>query len=162
MIKSITSENRIDINNFITNIRGSTKIAVHGKLFDLSTLDGFVMYEDNTIIGLVTFRFEYNECEIMSLDSAKEKNGYGTILINKVIETALNLNCLKIKLITTNDNVNAFSFYQKRGFDLISVYPYEVEFARKLKPSIPLFGDNNIPIKHELEFEMILYNIYIY
>lgn len=30
------------------------------------------------------------------------------------------------------------------------------ETAGKLKPSIPLLGEFNIPIKHEIEFEMKL------
>jgi hypothetical protein len=44
----------------------------------------------------------------------------------------------------------------KKGFDLKAAHINAVEQSRKLKPDIPLFGMDNIPIKHELEFEIIL------
>jgi len=59
-------------------------------------------------------------------------------------------------LITTNDNINAIKFYQKRGFDLKAAHINAMDISRKLKPGIPLIGMHNIPIKHELEFEIIL------
>ena len=40
-------------------------------------------------------------------------------------------------------------FYQKQGFDLVKVYKNAVESSRAIKPEIPLYGDFNIPIKHE-------------
>ena len=46
--------------------------------------------------------------------------------------------------------------YQKRGFDLVRVYHNALEQARKLKPEIPLTGLDGIPLKHEIELEMIL------
>lgn len=156
LIKSISPDNRNEASKFIISKWHSTNIAIRGRIFDTSTMDGFIMYENNIIIGLVTYIIDDYECEIMTLDSIKENQGYGTILLNKVIEAASCTECAKVKLITTNDNVNAFAFYQKRGFDLVCVYPYTVEYARRLKPSIPMFGDNNIPIKHELEFEIKL------
>ena len=31
-----------------------------------------------------------------------------------------------------------------------------MEVSRKMKPEIPLIGDNSIPLRHEIEFEMVL------
>ena len=62
----------------------------------------------------------------------------------------------KLKLITTNDNLNAIKFYQKRGFDMTFIYVNAVEAARKIKPSIPEKGDYDIPIRHEIEFEKLI------
>jgi len=31
-----------------------------------------------------------------------------------------------------------------------------MEYVRKLKPSVPLIGENGIPLRDELELEMIL------
>lgn len=52
---------------------------------------------------------------------------------------------------TTNDNLHALRFYQKRGFDLFALHRFAVDRARKQKPQIPLFGNDNIPIRHEIE-----------
>lgn len=155
-IKIISSENRTQINEFIIAHWFSTDMVIRGKVFDMTILDGYATYENEKIIGLITYRLEDNECEIMSLDSLKEKKGVGTALLSKVIKIAKENKCEKIKLITTNDNINAIRFYQKRGFDMAKLYPNAVDISRKLKPSIPLLGDFDIPLNHEIEFQMYL------
>lgn len=155
-IKNISKDNRKEINEFLVTNWYTTDMAVRGKIFDMTVLDGFAAYDKNKIIGLVTYLTEKDEYEIMSLDSLIENKGIGTALVNKIVEKAKEDKAKKIKLITTNDNINAIKFYQRRGFDLVRLYRNAVEASRKLKPSIPLNGDFNIPIKHELEFAMEL------
>ena len=151
-IKTISPENREKINGFINTHWQSTYMVVRGELVDMTILDGFVAYEDDKIIGLVTYKIIDSECEIISLDSLKERQGIGTTLVNNVIEIAKKNKCTKIKLITTNDNINAIRFYQKLGFDMANLYHNALEISRKLKPSIPLIGEFGIPLKHEIEF----------
>ena len=52
-----------------------------------------------------------------------------------------------------NDNSNAIRFYQKRGFEWIGFYKNTINVSRKIKPELPEFGIDHIPIKHEIEFE---------
>ena len=59
-------------------------------------------------------------------------------------------------MITTNDNLNALRFYQKRGFVLAALYPNALERSRALKPSIPPIGMNGIPLRDEIELEMAI------
>jgi GNAT superfamily N-acetyltransferase len=153
-IKIISDENRKQVNDFISSHWFSTDLVIRGELFDSTILDGIVIFENAIIIGLVTYRIKDNECEIMSLDSLRENQGIGTTLINKVVEIANKEKCTKIKLITTNDNINALRFYQKRGFDMVRLYHNALDISRKLKPSIPMLGEFDIPIRHEIEFEM--------
>jgi Acetyltransferases len=155
-IETILPQNRQQINDFISSHWFSTDMVVRGEVIDMTVLDGFVVYENGKIIGLVTYKIKGDECEIMSLDSLKENQGIGTALVNIVIETAAKAKCIKIKLITTNDNINAIRFYQKRGFDMAHLYHNALQISRKIKPSIPMVGNFNIPIKHEIEFEMTL------
>ncbi|MBN7577010.1 N-acetyltransferase [Clostridium sp. 2-1] len=155
-IKLISNENRRQINQFIISHWFSTDMVIRGKVFDMTILDGYAAYENEKIIGLITYRIEDNECEIMSLDSLIEKQGIGSTLLSKAVKRAKENKCKKIKLITTNDNINAIRFYQKRGFDMAKLYHNAVDISRKLKPSIPLIGDFNIPLKHEIEFQMYL------
>ncbi len=54
------------------------------------------------------------------------------------------------------DNMNALRFYQKRRFRLIAVFPNALEESRKLKPEIPLTGIDGIPLRDEIELELIL------
>jgi hypothetical protein len=55
-----------------------------------------------------------------------------------------------------DDNLPALRFYQKRGFDMSRLFCNAVDLSRKLKPEIPLFGIDGIPLKHEIELEMNL------
>ena len=57
---------------------------------------------------------------------------------------------------TTNDNVDALRFYQKRGFPLQTLRVNMLETSRKLKPEIPLNGNYDIPIRDEIELALYL------
>jgi len=89
------------------------------------------------------------------LDSLSENRGIGTRLLEEVIKISRNNGCNRVWLITSNDNTNAMRFYQKRGFEFKEVYINAIEDARKIKPQIPIVGYDNIPIKHEIEMELI-------
>lgn len=65
-------------------------------------------------------------------------------------------NINKIKVIATNDNIDAIKFYQKRGFDMIKIYHNAIGESRKLKPTIPLIDNYGIPIMHEIEFQKLI------
>ena len=60
----------------------------------------------------------------------------------------------RLWLITTNDNVDALRFYQRRGFRLVAIDRDAVERSRAtLKPGIPRTGLHGIPIRDELTLE---------
>lgn len=152
----ITPEIRGEVNNFIDERWHGLSMAIRGRLVDMTELGGIAAYEGDALAGLVTYAMENGECEIMSLDSVREGQGTGTLLIEAAIEKAREAGCGKVKLITTNDNINAMRFYQKRGFDMVCIYRNALDESRKLKPSIPLTGEHGIPIKHEIELEYVI------
>lgn len=59
------------------------------------------------------------------------------------------------RLITTNDNTAALGFYQRVGFGVAAIHRDAVTAVRRLKPEIPLLGENGVPITDEIELEMI-------
>jgi hypothetical protein len=59
----------------------------------------------------------------------------------------------RVWLITTNDNLDALRFYQRRGFTLAALHRGAVARSRRLKPTIPEVGAHGIPIRDELELE---------
>jgi RimJ/RimL family protein N-acetyltransferase len=95
-------------------------------------------------------------CELVSLDSLREGQGIGSALLAGVADEAGRRGCHRLWLITTNDNLDAIRFYQRRGMRLVAVHRGGVDEARRLKPSIPLMGEHGIPIHDELEFELVL------
>lgn len=135
---------------------GKPGIITRGKLHDTTQLSGFVTIENEDPIGLITYTIERNECEIISLNSLQEGRGIGSSLIDEVASEAKNNGCYRMVIITTNDNINALHFYQKRGFHISAIYPNALETSRKLKPTIPLIGIDGIPLRDEIELEKIL------
>jgi ribosomal protein S18 acetylase RimI-like enzyme len=93
-------------------------------------------------------------CEIMVLESLHEGIGVGTRLIGRVKGIAKAHGIKKVVVMTTNDNIRAIRFYQKRGFTLRELRPNMLETSRKIKPAIPLMGNEGIPIRDEIEFEI--------
>ena len=128
-------------------------MSIRGEIIDGTKLDGFLLQENNKIIGSITYKFFGDVCEIVSLDSKKENIGIGTALLKEVEMVTIESNCKKLRLITTNDNLRALQFYQKRGYCLTKIYPNAMDEVRKVKPDIPLLGENNIPLRDEIELE---------
>jgi DNA-3-methyladenine glycosylase I len=129
------------------------EMIVHGEVFRPEQLEGFVN-EDWT--GLVTYVIGPTGCEIISMDSLREGGGTGSAMIEAVAAEASQRGCGRVFLSTTNDNLRALGFYQRRGFELVHVRRGAVNEARKLKPGIPLIGDNDIPLRDEIELELRL------
>ena len=152
-IERISNETRELVNQFFIDNWFSTDMSIRGEIIDGTKLDGFLLREENTIIGLVTYIFFDDICEIVSLDSKRENMGIGSVLLKEVEKIAKNNNSQKMRLITTNDNMRALKFYQKRGYCLTKLYINAMEEVRKIKPNVPALGDNDIPLRDEIELE---------
>jgi len=131
-------------------------MAAHNTVFCPADHDGFMAVEDDAIAGLVTFVVTGTDCEITLIEAVERYSGVGTALLAAVEQAAREAGCGRVWLITTNDNVDALRFYQRRGFVLRSVHAGAVERARILKPEIPAVGDYGIPIRDEIELEKFL------
>jgi N-acetylglutamate synthase-like GNAT family acetyltransferase len=117
---------------------------------------GFIAKIPKQNAGFITYTITGMELEITNLISLKENLGIGSALVKSVIDQAKKQEIKRICLTTTNDNLKGIGFWQKRGFKLVRVYPNAMEYTRKLKPAVPLLGENGIPLRDELELEMIL------
>lgn len=135
---------------------GSVRIVTRGQVYQGDALPGFVAVQGEERVGLLTYRFEGDACEIVSLDSLVSGLGVGSALIEAVKKEAVRAGCRRLWLITTNDNLPALRFYQKRGFELVAVHRRALELSRRLKPSIPQVGLDGIPLRDEIELEMPL------
>ena len=131
-------------------------IVARGKIHNAEDVEGFLVDDQDVWAGLITYKISNNECEVISLDGLREGQGIGTMLLRKVIQEARTRNCRRVFLITTNDNLYALGFYQRRDFELVAVHRGAVNKARKIKPGISVIGENHIPLRDEIELEMIL------
>ncbi|MGJ3241098.1 MAG: GNAT family N-acetyltransferase [Anaerolineae bacterium] len=179
-IRPLQREDREWVAHFLDEHWGSTQMVTRGRVLYGHLLPGFVAErskpptpgeeveeldddatEENPIvtmekIGLLTYNVEDQECEIISLDSHIRGIGVGTALVNELIDAAKESKIKRIWLITTNDNLPALKFWQKRNFELAVIHRNAIEQARRLKPQIPITGLEGIPIRDEIELEMRL------
>jgi GNAT superfamily N-acetyltransferase len=135
---------------------GAPVIISRGVAHRIGELPGYVAQRDGEYIGLSTYFVQDDACEMVSLHSVEQRSGVGSALIEAVKQAAIAAGCKRLWLITTNDNTAALRFYQKRGFVLVAVHRDALERSRKLKPEIPLVGMDGIPLRDEIELEMML------
>jgi len=155
-IRPTDEQDRSFIRELITLRWKAEAVVLHGEIFYPAELPGFMAEFDHAILGLITYHINKNQCEIITLDSLKENQGIGTQLLEAVKTKGVKAGCSRIWVITTNDNLPALGFYQKRGFKIKEIDINAVEKSRILKPSIPLNGYKDIPIHDEIILEMSL------
>ncbi|MCB9449878.1 MAG: GNAT family N-acetyltransferase [Anaerolineaceae bacterium] len=155
-IHSLDSAYRAWAETFITQHWGSLRQVSRGKLYDVLDYPGLVGLADGQPVGIVIYHVEGEACEILLLHSAAEGQGVGSALVDAVKERAVGAGCSRLWLITTNDNLHAIRWYQRRGFTIAAVHVNALAESRKLKPEIPLIGFEGIPLRDEIEFEIRL------
>jgi ribosomal protein S18 acetylase RimI-like enzyme len=131
-------------------------VVSRGRLLDATELPGFVAEEDGEPAGLLTYRIDGGGCEVVTINAFPKGAGAGTALIEAVAAAARDAGCRRVWLITTNDNLRALRFYQRRGFRLAALHRDALDRSRELKPSIPEIGLDGIPLRDELELELRL------
>lgn len=131
-------------------------VVSRGRVHRPSELAGFVAVAGGERVGLATYDISGAECELVTLDSLLQWRGIGTALLGAVEEGARRAGCTRLWLITTNDNVDALRFYQRRGFVVAALHRGAIEESRRLKPTIPAVGHYSIPITDEIEMEKAL------
>jgi len=152
-IEKMKKKDKEAVRDIVRSYWGDETIIVNKEVINTSKLVGLKTVKANEIIGILHYRVAGDECQIITLASTKQGQGVGSKLLQEVEEIARKEDCQLISLNTTNDNLHALGFYQRRGFHLAGLYPGEVTAARKLKPTIPEIGENNIPIRDEIRLE---------
>jgi hypothetical protein len=72
-----------------------------------------------------------------------------------LVDAVTRLGAPRVWVTTTNDNVHAIGWYERRGFRVVAVHEGAVDRARAtLKPSIPLVGAGDVEIHDEVELEL--------
>ena len=128
-------------------------VVVHGRCYSPQGLAGFVAEKEGAIVGLVTYDLEETACHVVTLDSARPRQGVGSALLSSVEAEACRAARPRVRLVTSNDNLEALRFYQRRGYTLAALRPGELARSRAIKPYIPLIGRHGIPLRDEIELE---------
>ena len=154
-IREIRPEERGELDRVVVGNWGSPYVVSRGSLHRVSELPCLLATDGDRWLGVAAYRLRAGACELILLEAFEPGHGTGTALLDAVLDRASVAGAHRVWLVTTNDNVDALRFYQRRGMRLVRLWPDAVTQARKLlKPEIPLIGDEGIPIRDELELEI--------
>ncbi|MBO6757406.1 MAG: GNAT family N-acetyltransferase [Roseibium sp.] len=155
-VRAIKDEDHAAVHQLLTERWTGPEIMLDGDVVDASRLPGYVAFAGPDLVGLVTLIKRPAEWEILTLDSLSRWAGTGTMLLDAVVEEARSSGISRLTVRTSNDNLDAFRFYQRRGFRLERIAQGVIDAERELKPEIPLRGDYGIEIHDEVLFARAL------
>ena len=154
--KPLTPTDKAWVRDVLLRSWGGEIVIVHDEIFRPAELPGFAAFSGKHPVWLLTYSINDIECEIVTLDSFRERQGIGTSLIEAIHVLAVNAGCRRLFLVTTNNNLRALRFYLNRGFIISGVHLNAISKSRKLKPQIPLVDNSGQPIRDEIEMEYLL------
>jgi GNAT superfamily N-acetyltransferase len=137
-----------------TNLGGRWQ-ARRGEIIDVLATGLGLVVEPGA--GLLTYRIDIADLELTAIAARPSGQGTGTALIEALVAVARDLDVARIWVVTTNDNIDALAFYERRGFRRNEVRARAVDEARTtLKPTIPLIGQHGIEMHDEIDLVMDL------
>ena len=146
-----------DLAAFIQAAWGGDMVVAHGERIVPAQLPGLVAVSEGRIVGHGSYRIVEGACEITSIAADPPHRGIGSALMEAITGEARRSGCRRAWLTTTNDNLDALRFYQRRGFRLIALRSGAVDEARRdLKPTLPVIGSHGIRMRDELDLELPL------
>ncbi len=105
-------------------------VARLGELEDARLHPALIAEVDGELAGVLTWVLRGKSMEVLTLHAARQWAGVGTALVAAARRVAEASGARRLWLITTNDNVDALRFYQRRGFRLARVHPGAVDRSR--------------------------------
>lgn len=150
-VRPVGDGDRPTIAWLMVELWGSTLQVVHQTVYRPAELPGLIAERAGRLVGLLTYQTDDGVLEIVTLNALERRTGVGTTLMEAVAADARQQQCHEIRLTTTNDNLDAIRFYQRRGLRLVALRPGAVDRARLEKPEIPRVGDYGIPLRDEID-----------
>ncbi len=161
-IEPITTATREFVVSQATRHFSSPEVHSLGIPYDTRRLDGFVARMAGAevsapLVGHVTVvrytRDGVSFGEVVTLVSEHESAGVGAALLDAATDWAIDFRVQRLILTTTNDNLRALGFYQRRGWRIVAVHAGAMDRVREMGKLVPLVASNGLPIRDEIELE---------
>lgn len=155
-IRFSNSADSIMVKKLMEKHWGGEPLVIRGQKYYPSALEGIIAEINHTIVGFLFYDIQNQDCEIVVFEVFDKFKGIGTKMLDKLKEVAKDLSCKRVYLMTTNDNLDALRFYQRRGFQICGIHINSMARSRKIKPAIGMLGDYGISIRDEIDLEFVL------
>jgi GNAT superfamily N-acetyltransferase len=151
LVREATDADRAAARELFTRDFGRTKIVAFGEVMDIDSMPALVaaMYRD--LSGALAYRLFGDALHIVALatDPMWQRSGVGGHLVAEAELLARRLKLSRLLVSTTNDNLPALYFYQRRGYRVSAMIPDSV--IKHTKQEVAGFA--GIPVRDEIQLE---------
>jgi ribosomal protein S18 acetylase RimI-like enzyme len=151
LVREATDMDRAAARELFQRDFGRTKIVAFGRVMDIDQMPALVaiMYKDPS--GALAYRLLGDALHIVALatDPMWQRSGVGGHLVAEAELLARRLDLKRLVVATTNDNLPALYFYQRRGYRLTDLVPNSIIEHTGQEVS----GFAGIPVRDEIRLE---------
>jgi GNAT superfamily N-acetyltransferase len=131
-------------------------LIICGQFIRPEDVEGLGYYSGDRLHGIATWRSSPRIMHIVAVNAFSEMRGVGGALVDAMAAHGRAQGMGVLRATISNDNIVALRFYQRRGFRITAFHRGIIEAMRNVKPSIPQFGLDGIPMRDEFELELEL------
>jgi GNAT superfamily N-acetyltransferase len=151
LVREATDADREAARELIHRDFGRTKIVAFGQLMDIDQMPSLVAVMHQEPSGALVYRLLGDALHIVALatDPMWQRSGVGGYLVAEAELLARRLNLRRLVVSTTNDNLPAMYFYQRRGYRMTAFVPESVMMHTRQE----IAGFAGIPVRDEIRLE---------
>ena len=151
LVREATDADRAAARELFQRDFGRTRIVAFGEVIDVDQMPSLVAVMHEEPSGALAYRPLGDGLQIVALatDPMWQRSGVGGYLLAEAELLARRLHLRRLVVATTNDNLPALYFYQRRGYRLTALVPESVITHTHQE----LAGFAGIPVRDEVRLE---------
>ena len=151
LVREATDADRRAVRRLLEEDFGRTKIVAFGEVMDLDATPALVAIMHTDPSGALSYRLLGDALHVVALatDPMWQRSGVGGHLLAEAELLARRLSLTRLVVATTNDNLPALYFYQRRGYRMTDLVPNSV--AEHTHQEVAGFA--GIPVRDEIRLE---------
>ncbi len=128
LVREATDSDRAAARELFTRDFGRTKIVAYSEVMDIDQMPALVAVRYEEPSGALAYRLHGDALHIVALatDPMWQRSGVGGHLVAEAELLARRLNLRRLVVSTTNDNLPALYFYQRRGYRMTDFVPNSI------------------------------------
>jgi len=154
LVREATDADRVAARELFARDFGRTKIVAYGAVMDIDQMPALVAVRYADPSGALAYRLHGDALHIVALatDPMWQRSGVGGHLVAEAELIARRLNLRRLVVSTTNDNLPALYFYQRRGYRMTDFVPSSII----MHTGQEVAGFAGIPVRDEVRLEKLL------
>jgi ribosomal protein S18 acetylase RimI-like enzyme len=154
LVREATDADRAAARELFARDFGRTKIVAYGEVMDIDQMPALVAVRYADPSGALAYRLHGDALHIVALatDPMWQRSGVGGHLVAEAELIARRLKLRRLVVSTTNDNLPALYFYQRRGYRMTDFVPSSII----MHTGQEVAGFAGIPVRDEVRLEKTL------